>query len=871
MTEDILSEILEWSRGQPDWQKDALRRLFTTGTLAEPDLDELADLCKTVHGLATSHISQPLTAEHLATTGRVRAKPVSLVSITHHQGVNALAAQQTLEMGQNLTVVFGNNAAGKSGYTRILKLACRSRSAEKILGNVLSGVPPLKAQATILFREGATETPLSWTNDAAPSGPLAAISVFDSNSAPVYLREKTDVAFRPFSLDIFDKLSGACSELRKRLEEERAKLSATRAILPIVPEGTRAKALLDSLTSLTKPEDIKQHATLAEDEERRLKELTERQRDLQASDPKRLAQDLNLKAQRIELAATHIANVSTALGDTALEALKSASDSLRATRKTLAILREGALTPELLPGTGEESWRGMWEAAAEFSAVAYPSLIFPVLTDDARCPLCQQDIDHDTAERFRHFQEYVSSTAQAEVRKAEGSYTVKLSSITAAVITRNDVNLALIEIEADDPSLAKRTREFLEGATEYQQLLQRATENSTDLPKRGLTTTLEAELRAIVRTLKDRALQLQAQTPTMGPHEAAELKELEARVILNAQLAAVVGEIERKAKVAAYGQCLEDVSTSAITRKSTELTKRLVTDHLQETFQEELKKLKFTDLAVEIQPAGGARGVLFHHLAFTGIPRVLMADVLSEGESRTLSLAAFLTELSTAATQSGIIFDDPVSSLDHVWRERIAQRLVGEARDRQVIVFTHDLLFLRNLSDEASSQGVDCKHQYVRRHGNEVGYSSSDLPWIAMGVTKRIGVLRNDWQAADKLFRNGNQDGYERDASSIYGRLREAWEHAVPEVLLNDVVERYRHSIETKKVQALHDITEADCKAVDAGMTECSRWMFGHDQPPADGTPFPKPDELTTRINDLENWVQTIRKRLIGMTPLIVA
>jgi len=91
--------------------------------------------------------------------------------------------------------------------------------------------------------------------------------------------------------------------------------------------------------------------------------------------------------------------------------------------------------------------------------------------------------------------------------------------------------------------------------------------------------------------------------------------------------------------------------------------------------------------------------------------------------------------------------------------------------------------------------------------------------------------------------------------------LREAWEQAVSEVLLNEVVERYRPSIETQRLRHLHDITETDCKTVEDAMTECSRWMRGHDHPAADGTPFPNPQELQKRINELEDWVKSIRKR----------
>ena len=146
---DVFSEILDWSQDLPAWQRDALRRLFTSAVLSTKDIEDLVEVCKAAHGLSTTpRTPEPLKKEHLATkTGQ--ARPVSITSVTHHHGVNALAAEQTVAFGENLAVVYGQNAAGKSGYTRILKRACRSRGIENILGNVLSGEMPLKPQATM--------------------------------------------------------------------------------------------------------------------------------------------------------------------------------------------------------------------------------------------------------------------------------------------------------------------------------------------------------------------------------------------------------------------------------------------------------------------------------------------------------------------------------------------------------------------------------------------------------------------------------------------------------------------------------------------------------------------------------------------------
>lgn len=78
-------------------------------------------------------------------------------------------------------------------------------------------------------------------------------------------------------------------------------------------------------------------------------------------------------------------------------------------------------------------------------------------------------------------------------------------------------------------------------------------------------------------------------------------------------------------------------------------------------------------------------------------PDAKVHEILSEGEKICVALAAFMTELATAIHRSALVFDDPVSSLDHRWRGQVAKRLVQEAEHRQVIVLTHDLVFVNDL------------------------------------------------------------------------------------------------------------------------------------------------------------------------------
>jgi AAA domain, putative AbiEii toxin, Type IV TA system len=234
---------------------------------------------------------------------------------------------------------------------------------------------------------------------------------------------------------------------------------------------------------------------------------------------------------------------------------------------------------------------------------------------------------------------------------------------------------------------------------------------------------------------------------------------------------------------------------------------------------------------------------------------------VSEGEQRCLSIAAFFAELSTADDRSGIVFDDPVSSLDYRWREAVARRLVQEASSRQVIVFTHDVVFLLLLKQFAEELQIPQLDQHVRYLSKGAGVCANELPWVALPVRKKIGYLNNEWQSVDKLFRDGHQAAYEKEAKYLYGLLREAWERGLEEVLPGGIVERFRPSVQTQHIGMIADITDEDCRTLDAAMSKCSKWLPGHDQAAAARAPVPDPSELKADIQELENWVSSIRKR----------
>jgi ABC-type polar amino acid transport system ATPase subunit len=860
----VLKEILEWSQYRPAWQRDALRRLVLNVELSDDDISALTEICKSAHGLAEQQGIFPLTKEHVPERTAGRA-PVSLVSIFHHRGVNALAEDQTLKFGPHLTVVYGDNAAGKTGYIRILKSACRARRQEQILGNVVSGVTPLSPVVSIKYRVGTEPEPREWGGSGVDEF-ISLVSAFDSQCAAVYLTEKTDVAFRPFGLDLFDKLVKACRAVRTKLEHEQHVLAsnALDAFRAQILEGTSVAKLLANISSLTKPESVQTLARLTPEDEARVVLLEKSLLDLQANDPDKLIKQLTLRAGRVQALARHLKVVEAALSAQSVAAVFDARTEARRKSEEAKRLREATFQAGMLAGTGSESWTALWEAARRFSQdQAYPDLVFPFVESGARCVLCQQDLDHAAAHRLGQFEAFVASTTERELRQVRETSTRLKQAFTDLKTTTEAIDETLKEVRIEHEALAEAITAALVTNENRRKAIVLALTEDKDLPADC------PALASVVRETDALAEQIQTRIKTLRASETdetrkrvtAEMQELRSRKLLGQYETSVLNEIERLKKIAAYEMCLKDTTTKAITQKSTAVTKTAVSDKLNRCFRDELTNLNFRHVEVELREAGGAEGVLYHKLVLRRAPGVELPKVVSEGEQRCLSIAAFFAELCTAADPSAIVFDDPVSSLDYRWREGVARRLVQEAKTRQVIVFTHDVVFLLLLKQFAEELGVEQLDQHVRQFSNGAGVCAEELPWVAMPVRKKIGYLKNEWQVADKLFRDGQQTPYEKEAKYLYGLLREAWERAIEEVLLGGIVERFRPSVQTQHIATIADIAADDCRMVDVAMTKCSKWLPGHDQAAAARAPVPEPAEIKEDIDVLGNFVAGLHKR----------
>jgi len=263
---------------------------------------------------------------------------------------------------------------------------------------------------------------------------------------------------------------------------------------------------------------------------------------------------------------------------------------------------------------------------------------------------------------------------------------------------------------------------------------------------------------------------------------------------------------------------------------------------------------------VELRQQNSVQGIPRFKVALTRKPTAAVGQVLSEGEHRCVALAAFMAELATTENKSGIVFDDPVSSLDHMHREAVAKRLVAEAAHRQVIVFTHDLAFLFELNraaDDAQPK-PPVSISSISRGADKAGFCRSEPPFKARRVSDITTSLSNQLAGERYHFEQGNHDEWRKSVKSIAATLRDTWEIAVEEAV-GHVIRRLSNEVKTPGLVKLTAITVPDCEAMRDGFGRCSELL--HSAAAALNRPLPRPEALTAEIDALAAWADSLRQR----------
>jgi hypothetical protein len=517
-----------------------------------------------------------------------------------------------------------------------------------------------------------------------------------------------------------------------------------------------------------------------------------------------------------------------------------------------------------LEGVGEAVWQQLWAQARLFSQHhAYPGQPFPVVGEQARCVLCQQELNEDASHRLSHFEQFVTEGLELGAKQAEDKHKGFVLALPQSPREQDWLaHMALIKLDQQQAidlhkTLVKRrsdleTAEQIENVALFDWSL-------VDQALAEVTEQLGGEEKSLTELSQDgKRQQMEAQ-----------LRKLKAMQWLSQNKLAVLAERDRLLAVDQYGKAIRLAATNTLTIKNNELAKSEVEAGYQTRFAAELKLLGGSRLPVAPQSKTVGKGRTTFGLTLVGAKGARPPEqILSEGETRIVALAAFLADITGSNQVAPFIFDDPISSLDQDFEERVVARLVDLAQTRQVIIFTHRLSLVtllesavKKVKEHPDIPDIAFDVQTLRRldktSGILTGQSARDSkPKPAINKLLNESLVRLKRHQAE-----GDAESYDLMAKSVCSDFRIIVERTVEVVMLNSVVLRFRREVMTKGLlRQLSNITQEDCDLIDDLMTRYS--VYEHSQ--ADDLPAVPPElvQLETDMRSLADWIEVYSKRL---------
>lgn len=805
---NIFEELQEWSKSLESWQRLALLNLIQNSELDNETETQIYKEFKLDKGVLESEETRQdykLNASSVPQKPE-KEEPLVLMKLSDVKGVNAIVEGQKLRFGPKLTVIYGPNGSGKSGYARILKAACFTRSEDiKIHGNV--HIPPedrFNPSALITFENS---TQVSFQEGTPCPQMRDNFAVFDSSCVRVYTDSKNDFNVTPYGFDVFPGLVSVFDKIRELLKDEIAQRTPNLDDFKI-PDSTSGVAMflnnISSESDINKLDELKEFGT---EDEATLNYISKQLEELKRKDPAELINRKRVQGRDMKYLIGDIRSLSSTLSLKTGQDIKNRIKALIELREVVSVASVSQFKNEPVQPIGTEIWRKLIEAAIEYNQQVFPGAKFPAEVDKSRCLLCHQILQGDSPQRLARFYEFINSDAEQKIKIAvKEILAVKLALKKLSLEFFNDKSSVYRSVTDYDNKVTEKLVHYISGLKSLRTILIDNIENEKWTEISEIESIPEDSLVNIRKQLAtDIRLFRKGNVSQQIKELSEELQLLKDRKQLNLIFVKVKTAIEnlnwmKKADVVSktFKQ-----SQRYVTDEQKSMTEDLIARGFKEQFRTECENLDYK-LPLEIK-ISGTDAVTHRKLSIGSVSKLSPhpSKILSEGEQTAVALADFLTEIRLNNRPLGIIFDDPVNSLDHMRKEKIAKRLVEEACKRQVIVFTHDILFTHHLAEEAQKVGSD-KVKFmactISSDTGTPGYVNKSV-FPHMHYEKGAAKQSEEYlEQAKKLTEVEQKEKLELGC----GSLRAAYEDFIQRDLFNDVVARWREPIKATALSRMY-------------------------------------------------------------------
>ena len=827
---NIFDELKEWSLSFPNWEQYALLLLCQKGSFDEEDKKSIYNEFKLDKELEVRTEEQQIYSldDSSIPHSSNKPRPLILSRIYETIGINALVDDQSLSFGPKLNVIYGPNGSGKSGYARILKSASFTRSLDaNLYGNVhiLDSKP---ISATFDFGDGSKA---EFTKGKPCTQLRDNFAVFDSSCIRVYTDSKSKFDVSPYGFDIFPALADVITFIKQELSREIQAKTPDIESFQILDSTTKIASILQTLNAGTNIQELEELQEFGENEEARIIVLETNIKELHRNDPKDIITKKRLIGKDIRLLTNKIERVNKALDGDKITAIEEKLKDIKTLRELSVAASASQFAKEPIQPIGTKTWKKLIEAAIAYNGETYPGKPFPVDSEDVRCVLCHQKLDVDAKKRLKSFFEFVHSRAEINLHEGLRQLTnlqKEVEIIDLAFIGENTAIYRTIK-DSDETLLLTVKKHVLEAREFKESIIDNIRQETWNtLPERPLDVfnvckNLRIKLAREIKCLRGNSVEKEIS------QKEGELKYLRDRKHLN-KIFPKVKEAIVNYKWISKAQTITTPSPNHITAKRKELVEKLIGQDFITRFQDECVKLELKlPATTEVKIRGSSESTSWEHNMSTYYSNTpAPSQILSEGEQTIVALADFLTEINLNNTPLGIILDDPVNSMDHLRKELIANRLAKEATVRQVIIFTHDIMFVNALAQAAKELGASnvqfkgCTIS-VDPSTKTPGYIDKTLFPCEEYEKKSEAKTKNFLEQAKLL------QGVEQAEKLILGcgALRAAYENFIQKQLFGDVIVRWREHIRATAVSNIY-YDEQTNKEVARRYGALSRYVEAH-------------------------------------------
>lgn len=776
---EIVDFLWEWTESKGTWAELLVNKIvITENELSQTETQTIFNYFLQSIGLLSGLPIITIAKPNYTPTNQ----EIELVSLSDVLGVNRLAKNQTINFSPNLTVVFGENGTGKTGYGRILKtLGFSYDSYNNVLPNISK--TPVPQSAIINFKANSIAKTFNW-NGANTIQELENISVFNNNCVSISLNDR-QLIVTPIGFHLFNLITTELNKLESLVNNEIAKYPTVLNWTNQLNNGTQQQVFISTLSNNSTEERLNQISSFTNIQEKELQDTETELANLSKAVLQRDIQNITASISELSTIITKIQNSQKHLNQNEWSIISERNIKINELEK-----QANKGIKEIAETNGIEFYQSKEFDNFIKSAEAYIKIIdkenYP--ENGNNCIYCLQPLQNSATELLKNYRQLLNDKTQENlsILKQQKSNAINLVS---QIDTNFTLNQAIFGFDNENKIIQPiELIEFQKSLIIQKQLyisdtVTNETPFSLDYTNcLKFCTDKKTELNATLILKNDLLLNIS----TKETHLKAKIAELKDRKLLSTKVNEIKTCILNHKTIATLNSNYNSFNTTSISRKTTEAREELVQQNFNTIFKKELKSFKKGHISIDLN-FGTTRGnsKISHRINSHSL-----LEILSEGEQKAIALSEFLTELQLDNIKAPVIFDDPVNSLDHNIIDDVAKRLIKLSNERQVVVFTHSVLLFNSFlffSKQPSYSSLQYKFHSLKNNYDETGFISDaeDLNKTTTYISK-----------INTLINNTPKDRQEVDvAEDGYGYLRSAIELCVETEIFQGTIKRYQKNV----------------------------------------------------------------------------